>query len=125
MLGFRLYLRTNNGDTLGRSDFQAETPETALLIAYVITDACSDTIDFFELWNGKTPIDRAHAPSTIPVLFDLDQGVRQSIVDSSVALQNSKWAVATSNRLFLKVSEWSQIMAKSRPQTSANQLTQG
>jgi len=112
MYSFRLYLHSDDGKTLGRQDFETATNEWALQIASEIADACSDTVDFFELWNGRQQIHRAKFRAIHDNFADLSPGVQRSIVDCGTALRTSAWPVASSARLAQRTIDWSEAMVR-------------
>ena len=49
---YRLYFLNAAQCIIARDEFEAENDETAIMIAGLLSDACSDLSPGFELWQG-------------------------------------------------------------------------
>jgi hypothetical protein len=52
LMCYRLYLLNAAQRLAARNQFEAENDETAITIAGLLSDACSDLSSGFELWQG-------------------------------------------------------------------------
>jgi hypothetical protein len=83
----------------GRQDFEAEDDESAIRIAEILHDACSDRRSSWQLWQGvrplRTPNDR-HRPISVD---QVTARMQASVIDSEERILQSRWAIASSRRL--------------------------
>jgi hypothetical protein len=100
MTGYRLYLRNASG-IVGRDDFDASDDETAATMAELISEACSDECDHYELWQGMRCLSsrRTAAPRPPKNATEIVAEMKDSLIAREEAIQNSRWAVARSRRL--------------------------
>jgi hypothetical protein len=87
------------GAIVGRDDFGAESDQAATIIAEALCDACSDSCDGFELWQGSRAVGARHAS-----LVQIDAGrltaqMQAAVIQHEELLRDSRWAVAKSRRL--------------------------
>jgi len=115
MPAFRLYLRTNDGRIICRDDFEAQDARTAQSIAETVFDACSDLAQVYELWDHNNPVCAARHPVTVPDAKSLKERTQQIVVDREIALRDSRWAVAQSERLLRKIAEWAECPLADTP----------
>jgi hypothetical protein len=59
-MSYRIFFRAQAA-IVGRDDFEAESDQTASIIAEALCDACSDSCDSFELWQGTRAVSARHA----------------------------------------------------------------
>ena len=109
---YRVYFRASTR-IVGRHDFTTDDDQSAVTIADVLCDACSDCCDSFEVWNGDhrviglTP----HSPRSANVILGRKQ---RSIVEFEEAIQQSDWVVANSRKLLERLD---QLLASSPPRS--------
>jgi len=97
MASYRLYFF---GDTVirGRHDFEADNDQSAIQIAYVLFDACSDDCRSIDLWQGNRRI--AFPRLSVPKTFDeLSAANQECVVDTEERIALSEWHIAKSHRL--------------------------
>lgn len=97
MATYRVYFRTRDGFIRGREDFAADDDTTALVMAEIVFESCSDTVQYFDLWCGDRVV-LAPRPSALTLLEVIEQ--RQSnIVAMEENIRDGAWAIASSQRL--------------------------
>ena len=109
MATYRIYLRDHLLMICGRDDFDAEGDDTAIAIAGILADACSDRCGSFEVWQGTRLVSGVLALSPRPrvALSELAGGVAQSVViDREIAIKDSMFAIASSRRLLKKLEQF-------------------
>jgi hypothetical protein len=99
MRSYRVYFRTAWGTIGGRDDFMAEDDGTALSIAAMLYDACSDVCETFELWDGIRRVDIAARSGTALTVEQMDEDLEGIVLEHEIALRDTIWAVAQSRRL--------------------------
>jgi hypothetical protein len=87
------------GAIVGRDDFEAESDQAATVIAEALCDACFDSCDGFELWQGSRAVGARHAS-----LIQIDAGrltaqMQEPVVQHEELLRDSQWAIAKGRRL--------------------------
>lgn len=106
---YRLYLLDAAQRISARDDFEADNDETAITIAGLLSDACSDLSPGFEVWQGtrrvapdvKKQLARHPNQSSAAITLQL-----QSVVlEREEILQQSQWLIARSKRLSARVDE--------------------
>jgi hypothetical protein len=91
----------------GRQDFLAEDDRTAIKIAGILHDACSDQSLSWELWQGTRSV-RLPAPKTrVPEnpLSDITAKMQDTIIESEEIILRSKWTISSSERLLKSLDE--------------------
>jgi hypothetical protein len=104
MQSYRLYLRSADDAILAREDFWAENDRTALEIAAIIEQACSDLCTCCELWAEKRLVSEGMR-EVLPVtnrLQLLSVETQERICDLEDTLQRSGWRIAKSQKLLEK-----------------------
>lgn len=76
---YRIYFRSSKGHILGREDFEAQDDRTALDIATVLGNACSDVCAGFELWAGGRRVDTAFTVSRITDAEKLNATTQEAV----------------------------------------------
>ena len=96
---YHVYFRSGEDAIVGRDDFAAEDDATALQIASLLQDACSDMCERFELWEGARPI--VPRPAAKPALSAADfyRRLEEIAIEREIAIRDSRWMIARSKRL--------------------------
>ena len=97
MARYRVYFVNWNASIAGRDDFDAEDDAQAAVIARLLRNACSDRCAGFELWQGAHRVD-----TLLPKGFDIKElsaRVQDIVLERELALRDSKWSIADSQRL--------------------------
>lgn len=88
----------------GCQEFDAEDDIAALMVATLIYEACSDSCDLYELWDGTRHVDpqklrhRAGASA-------IHAQSQEAVIATEEALLNSRSVIAQSRRLLARLSE--------------------
>lgn len=103
MSTYRVYFRDAT-HIVGRHDFAADDDQAAVTIGEVLCDACSDSCDAFEVWNGNHCIvgRTSRSPRAADVIMGRSQ---ETIVKCEEAIQRSEWIVARSKKLLERLDE--------------------
>jgi DNA-binding response OmpR family regulator len=104
LIMYRVYFRDKEGLTAGRHDFGAHNDDSAMMIATLLCDACSDVCDAFELWDGTRRINVAGQGR--PIIFTAEQinaRAQESLVEGEIAIRDSAWLIARSQRLLEQI----------------------
>jgi hypothetical protein len=103
MTSYRLYLYRGR-DIGGREDFESGNDTSATRTAELIFEACSDRCSAWEVWQGVRRV--AAAPEARPMrVIHVTEVMQQSVLDTEERILNSKWAVASSQRLLERYAE--------------------
>jgi|SRR5215472_3983381 len=98
MSAYRMYFRTA-GEIRGRDDFEANDDVTAIRVARVLYDACSDVCDSFELWQGRRQIPARQAHHQKANLADLIEVHQRVAIERAEHISQSRSMIARSKRL--------------------------
>ena len=104
MSKYRVYFRDPTTHIVGRHNFTADDDQSAVTIADVLCDACSDRCESFEVWRGDHLVTaRArHSPRSADVIMGRSQN---AIVECEEAIQQSDWLIARSDKLLERLDE--------------------
>jgi hypothetical protein len=95
---YRMYFRSGN-QIHGREHFESDDDVTAIHIARVLYDSCSEVCDRFELWHGNCEI-RARKPHHQRAsLADLTDAHQRVALEREEHISESRWLIARSRRL--------------------------
>jgi len=111
MARYRVYFVNWNASVAGRDDFDAEDDAQAAVIARLLRHACSDRCAGFELWQGARRVD-----TLLPKGFDtkrLSSRLQDIVLERELALRDSRWSIADSQRLLEKTQHLLQRTARS------------
>jgi hypothetical protein len=98
MSAYRMYFLIM-GQIQGREDFEAADDVTAIRIAGVLYDTCSDVCDGFDLWQEKRQL-RARQPyHQTASLTDLIEAQQRVAIQKEEDISQSRWMIARSRRL--------------------------
>jgi hypothetical protein len=114
---YRIYFRSPTR-ILGREDFEPPDDATALYIADVLGEACSDVCSSYELWKGSRRVDVVpNRPVHRPLISAAAVRERRqaSVIERDDAIQRSDWAVARRRRLLARLDEWQIVGEHSTP----------
>ena len=106
---YRLYFLNAAQHIAARDEFEAENDETAITIAGLLSDACSDLSPGFELWQGARRVvpdvekQVAGHPNQSSTAITLQ--VQNIVLEREEILQQSHWLIAKSKRLQARVDE--------------------
>lgn len=56
MASYRVFFLGESGGVIGSHDFEAPSDPIATAVAVLLSDACSDVCDGFQVWQGKRRI---------------------------------------------------------------------
>ena len=100
---YRVYFR-DAAHIVGRHDFTADDDQAAVTIGDVLCDACSDSCDAFEVWNGdRCVVGRtSRSPRAADVIMGRSQ---ETIVKCEETIQQSEWIIARSKKLLERLDE--------------------
>lgn len=105
MATYRVFFRNAFG-IVGRQDFSADDEGTAVAMAEILCDACSDRCDSFEVWNGTRCILGARTPrSALPSMNAVTQKSEATLRECEEAIRQSQWGIASSQRLLMRLAE--------------------
>ena len=96
MTAYRIFFRDDQNRICGREDFDADSDTTAVCIGQALRDACSDTCETFELWNGQRII---KAPGTSVGYAELNERHQEIVLHTEEVIRHSTWLIAESHRL--------------------------
>lgn len=99
---YRLYLLGDDGVIRGYFDFAAEADDAAYEMAQLAFDACSDRVTQFELWHDSRRINPA-APALMTNETQVVNGRQANIVSLEERMRDSRWAIASSERLLARL----------------------
>jgi len=110
MSAYRIYFREATR-IVCRHDFTADEDQSAVTIGDVLCDACSDSCDSFEVWNGDhRVVERSlHSPRSADVILGRSQA---SIVKCEEAIQQSEWIIARSKKLLERLTSYALPMRR-------------
>lgn len=110
MQTYRLYLRDGTGSICGREDFDAADPETALGIAAIVFDACSDSAFTFDVWRGTEAI-YGNRPTNDALLGVMEKR-QANIAELEERIRDSNWQIASSKQLLQRLESLRETMPK-------------
>jgi len=106
---YRLYFLNAAQRIAARDEFEAENDETAITIAGLLYDACSDLSSGFELWQSARRVvpdatkQAAAHPNQSSTAITLQ--LQSVVLEREEMLQQSQWLIARSKRLQVRVDE--------------------
>jgi DNA-binding response OmpR family regulator len=110
---YRVYFRDQEGLTAGRHDFGAPNDDSAMMIATLLCDACSDVCDTFELWDGTRRINAAGQQKPIVLTAEqINARAQECALESEIAIRDSEWLVARSRRLLEQIKRLTDVPAQ-------------
>jgi DNA-binding response OmpR family regulator len=98
-ISYRIYFRDKEGLTAGRHEFYATDDDAAMMIATLLCDACSDVCETFELWDGTRRVDMSIEQKPALTAEQINAHAQESAVQSEIAIRDSEWLIAQSQRL--------------------------
>jgi hypothetical protein len=101
MQAYRLYFRAG-GSIVARQDFEAEDDTAAQRIAVALFDACSDSCQRIDLWQGTRHI-AVDLPGRGGGLGSLSDAHQETVVRTEEMIVRSEWAIAASRRLIAEL----------------------
>jgi hypothetical protein len=103
MASYRIYFFGERA-ILGRHDFGADNDQSAIQIAHLLFDTCSDDCGSFDLWQGtrRIPTPRLFVPKTFDQLSAANQ---ECVVDTEERIVHSEWRIARSRRLLERLEQ--------------------
>ena len=97
MPSYRLFLRNESHDIVGRTDFEAEGRSSALRVTYRIAMDCSDYCKSYDLLEDGRSISTSKLNGLAhELLSEIEQ---QIVIDREIALRDSLWRIRESKRL--------------------------
>ena len=94
---FRIYFRKGSA-IVGREDFEAAGLDAATLIADMLFQACLDKCEAYELWQGERMLGNNLAWAGV-ITAELRERNQAIVIECEEAIRDSKWAIASSQRL--------------------------
>jgi hypothetical protein len=110
MSAYRICFRIQD-NVHGRENFEADDDVTAIRIARVLYDACSDVCDGFELWQGKREIHARQPHHQRANLVDLTEALQNVALETEEHICKSRWMIAQS-RCLIQILDRSKSAAK-------------
>jgi hypothetical protein len=107
------YFMAEGRRVVGQCDFRAESDAAALDVAQPVFDACSDRARSFEVWHGARLMALGAGSMTLKAIIDKRQ---TQVIELEERIRDSKWAVASSQRLLQRLKELKPLTA-ARPTT--------
>jgi hypothetical protein len=101
MADYRMYFLVAES-IRGREDFQADNDIDAIRLAQVLCDACSDSCDSFELWQGQRKVETAQGCQPLS-LAELTQAHQQLVLETLEAILERNWVIAQSKQLIERI----------------------
>jgi hypothetical protein len=98
MSAYRMYFLIM-GQIQGREDFEATDDLTAIRIARVLYDTCSDVCDGFDLWQGKRQLCARQPHHQKASLTELIEAHQRVAIQKEEDISQSRWMIARSRRL--------------------------
>ena len=97
MAEYRIYF-VSTTTICGRHDFSADNDQSAIQIAHLLFEACSDGCQSYDLWQGdrRVAIPRLFVPLTFN---ELSAAQQECAVDTEERIVRSEWSIAKSRRL--------------------------
>jgi hypothetical protein len=88
----------------GRHDFDADNDTSGLQIAHALFDACSDSCQSFELWQGERMV---YVPRTYreTSFTEMSAAHQPAVIETEETLAQSRWSVAKSRRLLERLKD--------------------
>jgi DNA-binding response OmpR family regulator len=105
LIMYRVYFRDKEGLTAGRHDFGAPSDDSAIMIATLLCDACSDVCNIFELWDGTRRINVAGQQVSAPTAEQINARSQEIVVQGEMAIRDSEWLIARSRRLLEQIKQ--------------------
>jgi len=106
---YRLYFLNAAQRINARDEFEAENDETAITIAGLLYDACSDLSSGFELWQGARRVvpdaKNQTGGNVSQTSAAITLQVQNIVLEREEILQQSHWLIARSRRLQARVDE--------------------
>jgi hypothetical protein len=103
MATYRVYFLTADGVICGREDFEADDDQSTWATAQTVFEAGSDLVQRFELWCG---IHLVLCPQEPIKLGNVQAGRRRAVVELEEHIRDSRWAIASSQQLMRRLSEY-------------------
>jgi hypothetical protein len=102
---YRVCFRTWSGAIHGEDWFDADSDASARVMAEQLCDACSDVIDWFELWRNRSLIHKSFQP-TPPAPGDahcVTLRMQYSLIERGITIRDSSMRIARSKRLLERI----------------------
>jgi|SRR5215469_1210820 len=109
MLTYRLYFR-DSGSIVARHEFAAVDDSEAIALADILSDACGDLCDLFELWQGTRCVVAERAPSPLSDAT-MTEKLQEALIKCEENIRSSHWSIARSKKLLASLD---QIRAQAR-----------
>ena len=102
---YRVCFRTWSGAIHGEDRFAAADDASARVIAEQLCEACSDVVDWFELWCGGSLIHKSFQPARCaPGNADrITLRMQYSLIEREEAIRDSSMRIARSKRLLERI----------------------
>lgn len=101
MGSYRIYFHGRSGSIQGRDDVDAEDDRSAVIMAELLWEACSDVCETFEVWQGIRRVDEPCTARSRPSLGarQVTARMQEALIRREEAIRDSRWAIARSQRL--------------------------
>jgi hypothetical protein len=102
---YRACFRTWSGAIHGEDRFAAEDDASARAIAEQLCEACSDVVDWFELWRDGSLIHKSFAPAAPPPgeAHRVTLRMQHSLIEREEMIRDSSMRIARSRRLLERI----------------------
>lgn len=105
MPGYRLFFLDHRGVIAARQEFEAADDDTALDIAAVAADACSDAHNGYMLWRRDQQLAEVRSPAP-RAAHELSLERQQCVLDLEEMIHRSHWHIAKSRKLLEAMADW-------------------
>lgn len=95
-----------DGHPITELEFPAVSSKQAFAIASVLADACSESCERFELWQGETLQGSASGVFSLPSADLLHEHSRQVLIEREIMLHETCKTIDESDRLLSKLGIW-------------------
>jgi hypothetical protein len=101
MNSYRIYF-WSQAAIVGRDDFEAKNDESALWMAELLCEACSDRCDSFDLWQGRRRVGSSLSGPRAGVV-EMTPQIQEELRRRQEAIRDSRWPIAESRRLLERI----------------------
>ena len=108
---YLLFFLGESGGVIGSHDFEASSDPIATAIAVLLSDACSDVCDGFQVWRGKQrvaslwPMNGASAS----IAARMSTAARKAAIEREHLILLSRFRVSQSKKL------WARVARRTKP----------
>ena len=113
---YRLYFLDGNDHIAARDEFKADNDHTAIAVAEVLHDACSDRSPGFELWEGARRLARNSCEGLVQPRqeVELTLAMQEMVLEREEIMRQSQWCIAVSRRLLERIDQFNTKISAGR-----------